>query len=414
MLRFCLASGLTLALAASLAAGDWPRFRGPNGTGVADGPLPPIDPKAPLWKVPIPGKGAGSPILANGKLFLQTGADNKRTLLCLDPKTGQTVWAKDVPGRPVAKGQGGLHAKNTLASSTPASDGELVYCVWWDGTALSLHAYDFAGNEKWAQSLGAYKSEHGAGHSPAVYGDHVFVNFDQDGSAVLYALDKKTGNKVWTDVRPAHRACYTTPMLLEQPGKPTELVVASTNSIDGYDPATGKVVWHYTVNWADPKKKLRMIGAPVIAGGMVICYAGEGGVGRYVVAVKPGTGDVSSSAKVWDANKQNPYVPSMLAKGDHLYWVHDDGRAVCAEVKTGKVLWEETVFGNAVSASPVLVGNEILAVSERGQIAVIKADAEFELPKKIDLGETVYATPAVADGRVYIRGGANLYCFGKK
>lgn len=414
MPRFLLASLAALSLALTLPAADWPRFRGANGFGTADGPLPPIDPKRPTWKVAIPGKGAGSPIVVKGKVFLQTGSDDgsTRTLLCLDQKTGQTVWSKDVPGKPVPKG---LHAKNTLASSTPASDGEFVYCVWWDGSALSLYAYDFAGELKWTQGLGAYKSEHGAGHSPAVYQGKVFVNFDQDGSAVLYAFDAKTGSKAWATDRPAHRACYTTPFLLEQPGQPAVLLVASTTAVDGYDPATGKDVWHFDVAWADPKKKLRMIGAPLYAGGLLVCYCGEGGSGRYMFAIKPGgTGDISGKAKVWDANKNSPYVPSMLVRGAHLFWVHDDGRVGCTELRTGKTVWDETLFGSGVTASPVLVGDRIVAISEKGQIAVVKADKEYEPPAKRELGETVFATPAVAGGALYVRGSSHLFCFGPK
>ncbi|HJZ56314.1 MAG TPA: PQQ-binding-like beta-propeller repeat protein [Gemmataceae bacterium] len=416
MIRILLGSVLTLALTLSLSAADWPRFRGPNGVGTADGPLPPINPKNPIWKVTIPGKGAGSPIVVGGKLFLQTGSADgmKRTLLCLEASTGNTIWTKDVPGQPVPNKVGGLHAKNTLASSTPACDGEMVYCVWWDGSALSLYGYDMAGNEKWQQSLGSFKSEHGAGQSPAVYKDKVYVNIDQDGAAAVTAFDKKTGNKVWSVERPAHRACYTTPFLLEQPGKPIDLIVASTTGIDGYDPDTGKVNWHYTINWPDPKK-LRMIGGPVFAGGLLVCSMGEGGNSRYIVALKPGgSGDITATAKAWEANKQCPYVPSMLSRGEHLFWLHDDGRAGCTELKTGKVVWEETLFGNGVTASPVLVGDTILAISEKGQIALLKADKEYELPKRIELGEGVYATPAVVDGKVYIRGTSHLFCFGPK
>src|SRR5262249_27604887 len=161
----------------------------------------------------------------------------------------------------------------------------------------------------------------------------------------------------WTAPREAHRACYTTPFLLEQPGKPAELIVASTPGMDAYDPETGRVIWHYSTQWADPKKNRRGTGAPgrtdrllsfygACAGRRLIGHGGEGGSGRYNIASKPGgTGELPQWAKAWDAAKQNPYVPSMLTKGEYLYWVHDDGRAVCAEVKTGRVLWEETIFG---------------------------------------------------------------------
>ncbi|MBA4066710.1 MAG: hypothetical protein C0501_23990 [Isosphaera sp.] len=419
MTRACLLSAaFALSLAAATGA-DWPRFRGPNGTGVADGPLPPIDPKSPLWKVPV-GKGNGSPIVVGDKLLFQAASDDgkKRMLVCLDAATGKGVWAEEVPGRPVVgkKGDksGGIHTKNSLSSSTPASDGEAVYCVFWDGTALALHAFGLDGKPRWTQSLGAYASEHGAGHSPAVYGGKVFVNFDQDGSAVVMAFDAKTGNKAWQKDRPAHRASYTTPQLLEQPGKPAELIVGSTTGVDSYDPQTGAVNWHYTIGWDTPKK-LRMIGCPVFAAGVLAFYCGEGGAERYIVGLKPGgTGDVTKTAKAWDAKKQCPYVPSMLAKGDLMFWVHDTGRAGCLDAKTGAVLWDEVLFGGAVSSSPVLVGDQYLAVSEKGEVAVVKAAKEFEVVKKASLGEVVYATPAVANGRVYVRTTTHLYCFGAK
>ncbi len=404
---------LTLALTPSLLhAADWPRFRGPNGAGVADGPLPSLDPKAALWRVPVPGKGAGSPIVVGGKVFLQTASadGSKRTLLCLNAADGSTVWATDAAGSQTA-----MHKKNTLASSTPASDGTLVYCVWWTGADLTLHAYDMAGVQKWVVPLGAYKSEHGAGHSPAVFGDKVYVNFDQDQQAKVMAFHKASGEKAWAADRAAHRASYTTPFVLERPGQPAELIVASTTGVDAYDPDTGKVRWHYTMAWADPKKKLRMIAAPVFSGGLLVFTMGEGGSGRYGVALKPGTsGELPASAKAWDKKKQVPYVPSMIARGDLLFWVHDDGRAVCAEAKTGNVLWEESIFGAGVTASPVLVGDSLVAISEKGQVAVLKALKEFEIPKKTELGEPVLATPAVADGRVFVRGASELVCFGKK
>lgn len=421
MIRSCLALCLILTLTLSLRAADWPRFRGPNGTGVVDGPLPTINPKAPLWSVPIPGtKGVGSPIVVKGKIFLQTASvDGKtRTLICLDAATGKTLWTRDVPGTKVAKGGGGIHNKNTLASSTPASDGEMVYCTFWDGSTMGIRAYDLDGNEKWKQPIAAWSSEHGPAHSPAVYGDRVFVNFDRDGEAFVVAFDKKTGVKAWQKERAANRACYPTPFLLELPGQPVSLVVASTTGIDGYSPESGSVLWHYTIKWPspDPKKQLRMIGAPVYTAGLLIGNTGNGGSDRYSLAIKPGgTGDVSATAKVWEtrSNKATgPYVPSVLGKGDYLYWADENGFAGCTEAKTGKQEWYERVVGGGVTASPILVGDQMLVISERGEVALLKASREFALPDKLKLGEAVFATPALADGKLYIRTTGHLMCFG--
>lgn len=415
MRRLVLLACFTLLTLSPAPAADWARFRGPNGSGVADGKLPPIDPKAPLWKVPVPGKGAGSPIVVGGKVYLQSATTDgsKRLLLCLDAATGKTEWIKELPGQ-----KAHTHDLNTLASSTPASDGEQLYCVWWDGAAVSLAAYDLAGKELWSQSLGSYKSQHGVGHSPVVYKGKVFVNFDQDGAASIVAFDAKTGSKVWAADRKPERACYTTPAILERPGKPAALIVYSTHAFTSYDPDTGKVNWNYTIKWPAGLTVLRTIGGPVLVGDMAIGYFGEGGGkgSRYAVAVKTdGTGDVTGTAKVWDTRKGTPYVPCILAKGDYLFWVYDvGGQMYCAEAKTGKPVWDEKVFKGAAYASPVLVGDDILAIAESGQVAVIKAENKFTEPTLTDLGEKVYASPAVADGKVFIRGEKHLYCFGKK
>ena len=264
-----------------------------------------------LWTTPIPGRGVGSPIVVGGKVFLQAAPDDgsKRMLVCVDAAGGKVVWEKERPGQ-----KAHFKLPNNMASNTPASDGELVYCVWWDGPTVSLVAYDFGGTVKWEQPLGAYKSEHGAGHSPAVYKGKVFVNLDQDGKATLFAFDAKTGSRAWGPVeRPAHRACYAVPFLYEPPGRPAELVVGSTTGIDAYDPDTGKVNWHYTITWPNPKKMLRMIGAPVAAGGLLVFYCGEGGDSRYGVAVKPG----GSGMTAWSmAHQLSPctHQPAALVK----------------------------------------------------------------------------------------------------
>ena len=418
MRRLYLSAALALTFALSLSAADWPRFRGPNGTGVAAGPLPPINPTAPLWKVEIPGKGAGSPIVVGGKVYLQTAADDgsKRSLLCLGAATGKTEWTAEVPGQKAP-----THNLNTMASSTPASDGERIYCVWWDGKAVSVHAYDLAGKELWSQPLGSYQSQHGPGHSPAVYRGKVFVNFDQDGRAEVVALDAKTGAKVWAAPRkPGKQACYSTPSVLEQPGKPAAVVVVSSYAVDSYDPDTGKVNWHYTINWAPGATVLRAVGGPVFADGLVIGHFGQGGgKEQYMVAVRTdGTGDVTATARAWEVRHGVPYVPCVLARGDYLFWAYDTGgKLYCAEAKSGKPVWDEQVFKKdkgAVYASPVLVGDRMLVISAAGRVAVLKADKEFNEPTMTDLGEKVSASPAVADGRVYIRGEKHLFCFGPR
>jgi len=414
MPRYCLSACLALLLSLTLSGADWPRFRGPNGTGIAEGTLPKIDAKAALWKVPIPGKGHSSPIIAGGKLFVQSATDDgtKRLVFCLDAATGKEIWKKELFGK-----KAHTHDLNSLSSSTPAADGERVYCVSWDGNSLSLITFDTTGKELWQQPLGGFVSQHGPGHSPMVYNGIVFVSVDEDadkgGKAMLFAFDAKTGEKKWAVPRKPYRASYSTPFIIERPGKPAELVMGTTTAVTGYEPATGKVLWSHAIDWEAGTMPLRVVGSPVYANGVIVCYCGDGGGARYAIAIDP---DAKQPAKVWEVKKgPTPYVPCMIARGELLFWIADNNIPCCAEARTGKMYWdEERLIVKQVTASPILVGNEILILTENGKAFVLKADKKYELLREEDLGESVSASPAMADGKLYIRGMNNLYCFGTK
>ncbi len=416
MMRVLAVCGAAVAVAVGSAA-DWARFRGPNGTGVAADAAPVrFDLKTDLaWKTEIPGVGYGSPIVVKGKVFLQSAADTgtRRHLVCVDAGTGKVDWTKDVDS-PAAPG---MHKKNTAASGTPCSDGERVYAAFWLGNDIAVHAFDPDGKPLWDTVLGKFVGQHGVAHSPMAFDGKVYFNLDQDGAAELVALDAETGKVAWRKTRKANRSSYTTPLVLEEKGKPAQLIVGSTTTVDSYDPKTGDVNWTYAVKWANPNKQLRAIGQQVFAGGSVVTYYGEGGADRYVVAVKlGGTGDVSATAKAWSAtNGKTPYVPSMIAHKGHLYWVTDNGQAACADAATGAVLWTDKVFEKAVSASPVLIGDTILAVDESGNVASFKASPKgLGDVEKSALGQPAFATPAAADGKLYFRGGKFLFCIGGK
>jgi outer membrane protein assembly factor BamB len=414
MHRFFLPLLAALLLPFALVGADWPRFRGPNGSGIAEGTLPAIDPKAALWKVPVPGRGVSSPIIVGGKVFLQAATDDgaKRLVICLDAATGKELWSKDVFAKSAK-----THPKSGMAAGTPAADGERVFCVSWDGVSLTLFAYDFSGKQLWSQPLGGFVSQHGPGHSPAIHNGIVYVSVDEDadkgGKAMLFAFDAKTGEKKWAEPRKPHRSSYSTPFVLERPGKPAEIVLGTTTAITSYEPATGKVLWSHAIEWPAGKMPLRVVGSPVYANGVIILYTGDGGGDRYAIAIDP-SGD--TPAKVWEVKKgPTPYVPCMIAKGDFVYWIADNGIPCCAEAKTGKMVWdEERLTTKDVTASPIVVGNEMLIFSEDGKSFVVKADKKFELVREASLGEGVFASPAMADGKLYVRGLNHLYCFGKK
>jgi outer membrane protein assembly factor BamB len=399
---------LLLALLPAVGA-DWARFRGPNGTGIADDANVPVKWSASnvLWKTGLPGSSHSSPIVVKGKVYLLSATQTQRLLVCVDAGKGTLLWSKTVPGR-----VGKTHRKSSLASATPCSDGEQVYCVFWDGSHVRLYAYDLAGKLVWQRDLGAFKSQHGPGFSPIVYNGKVIVNNDQDGKATLQAFHAKNGEPAWSVKRWAFRACYSTPFVLEQGSAAPELIVASTAGLTGYNPDDGKELWKYT--WSFTGMALRTVGSPVADDGVAFLAAGDGSGARAMIAVKlGGKGDVTKTHLAWEKDSDTPYVPSMLASKGYLYTVTDDGRATCYEGKNGKELWRNRL-GVGVSASPVLIDGKVYSVDEKGDVFVFEARPEkFTLLARNRLGEAVSSTPAVADGRFYVRGARHLFCIGK-
>ncbi|QEL20265.1 outer membrane protein assembly factor BamB family protein [Limnoglobus roseus] len=410
MRRFHLLSlAAILAAGAALPAADWTRFRGPNGDGIAADAIPvKWSPKENIvWSQELPGPGNSSPIVVKGKIFLEaaTRDGSKRSLVCLDAQTGKPTWEKTFGGQPAK-----IHAKSSLASCTPTSDGTFVYAAVWDGREITVHAFDFAGEQKWERKLGKFESQHGAGLSPIVHDGRVFINFDQDGSAEIVALDAKTGDKAWGVSRKAFRACYSTPIVRKTAAGKDEIVVFSTAGAAGYDPKTGGVNWSWTIPWQAGEMALRSVASPVLAKDTLVCLTGDGSGSRYGAAV---TITGTKTSLNWEKRSANlmPYVPCPVVKGDYLYWVTDQGVVECLETKSGKVQWSERVLNKSVSASPVLVGDNLVIIDEAGKSVVVKADPkEFEKLGEGSVGEPVFASPAVADGKLYIRGSSHLFC----
>lgn len=410
--RAILLTGWLSAGAEWAGAADWPRFRGPNGAGASNEPGVPVeigDEHNQIWKAAIPGKGHSSPIVSKQRVFLQTATDegNARLMLCLDLSDGKPLWSRLAPGT-TSK----THPKNTLASCTAAADGKRVYMPFWDGTHLSVTAYDYEGNEIWNRNLGTFTSQHGAGHSPVVVQDKVIVANDQDGSSEVVALNAATGEVSWRVPRPAHRTCYSTPLLLERSAGDPEVLVGSTFGITAYDPADGSVRW--TWQWETNDRKLRTVGSPVVSQGYAFLSSGDGSGVRHAVAVNlHAEKDRISPALEWETRKTLlPYVPCMLTRGEYLYFVNDAGLAGCYAAKTGKEVWTKRLEIGDVTASPVMAEGRIYVVSEKGSAFVLAAEPEFKELATADLGEGVKASPALADGRLLVRGEQHLFCFG--
>jgi outer membrane protein assembly factor BamB len=425
-LVFLVHAGVLAAEKDVSSATTWDRFRGPNGAGLsADKNIPLTfgDQTNMIWKIASPGAGNSSPIVWGKSLFLQSASSDGRlrTLLCVDTADGRIRWQRSTPGEPAK-----IRADSSLASSTPTTDGQAVYVSFWDGKSIFVVAYDFQGNVLWSKGLGTFNSQHGPGASPVLYKDKLFLANDMDKDdfdtkvpnarpSTLIALDKRTGRLLWETPRLAERACYSALFLRHPPGQmDPELVVTSSTAVTGYNVETGAKRWEAKA-WQQHalKAPMRTVATPALTGD-VLCVCSGGDAGRFAVALAlPGAGSAEAPRRLWQNRKEFPYVPSPVARREHFYFVNDAGFAGCYQSHTGKRVWYERLGDAGFHASPVVIDGKIYAADLAGAVYVLAAEPTFRLLARNELGESVRATPAVADGRLYIRGERHLFCIGK-
>jgi outer membrane protein assembly factor BamB len=425
---------LLLNLAAPSQAGNWPQWRGPASQGIStDKNLPTewSDTKNIQWKTAIPGRGHSSPIVWGKHIFLTTsiegavipgakpykhilgnqefkhpdwaGSNYSYTLklLCIDSTNGKLLWERTAY-------EGGVfdhrHKKNTYASPTAVTDGKYVIAFFG---SEGLYCYDFKGNQVWKLSLGGIPQlGMGPGASPVIYENLVIVTCDQDAGegSFMIAVDKKSGKEAWRVTRKT-RATWATPVLVKTPQR-TELVVSGAETVISYDPATGKEIWRCegVVSHAIP--------TPVTDG--EVMYLSAGSQAKKALAVKlGGTGDLTNTPSVlWKYAKGTAYVPSPILYGNYLYLMTDSGLLTCLEARTGEVKYEggRVPVPAKFTASPVAFDGKILLTSEDGDTFVLKAGPVHEVLRTNSIGEPIYASPAIADGRIFIRGEKHLYC----
>jgi outer membrane protein assembly factor BamB len=400
-----------LAAAGARAADDgttWTRFRGPNGSGVSDLKGVPVQwtEKDYEWVRDLPGKGHSSPVIWKDRLFVGTGhEDGSRTLLCLNAITGEDVWSQTIK-----LGTNHLHLKNSYGSGTPAVDGERVYIAFGDGDHYVVTAYDLDGKQVWTTDLGSFKSQHGHGMSPIVFRDLLIVPNDMEGPSSIVALNRKTGKVVWTTTGRPHRDdSYSTPLVLEEEGRNPQIIcISGAGGITGLDPETGRQLW------ASGELPLRTVASAVYGNGLVIASCGQGGIGKFMVAVDALGEGRSPGTVVHERDRELPYVPTPIIHDNRLYLWSDIGVAVCLDLKTFTEIWGPGRIGGKFTGSPIMIDGKIYCVSEAGEIVVIGTGPGFEVLGRSPLGDESYSTPAVANGRVYFRGFSKLACLKAK
>ena len=384
----------------------WPRWRGPSGQGVVAGTGYP-DTWSPTqnvaWKTAVPGNGNSSPIVWGDRIFVTTAYEGGRklSLLAFRRSDGRTMWEAAVPA---GRTDSGAHYKNGHASATPATDGERVYASFG---ARGLFAFDFNGKVVWQRDLGAMEAYHGTAGSPLLYRDRIILYQDQYSGSFIAAFDTRTGRELWR-TRRAASVGWGTPIAIHAAGR-DEIIVNSQQWVHSYDPATGKELWRCSGTTYE------VIPTPVVGYGLVFCSSGRAGP---TLAIKPGgSGDVTRTHLAWESPRGSPFVPSPILYDEQLYMVNDMASIVTSlNASTGKPMWQGRLGvaqREGFSASPVAVDGKIFFTNDDGETFVLKAGPAFEILRTNRLGETILASPALVDGRWYIRTAGNLYAIGK-
>lgn len=467
-------SGLLLFFAwALLIPNDWPQFRGPNASGISEAINLPVTfgpGENVFWKTPVP-MGNSSPAVAGDKVNL-TGFEKERLLtIAIHRLTGRVLWQQDAP-RP--RNQVIERPANGPASASPVSDGQNVYVFFQD---FGILAYGPGGNELWRIPLGPFNNPFGHGASPILAGDTLLMNIDQDAGSYLLAVEKNSGRILWRKERPLAQRGYATPVLWRDPDGTLQVIVAGSYRLSGYDVQSGNEIWWvrrlpwqikptpvvsgnevYFITYSgesdpgaqesvpsfnvalarldlnkdgrlskdeitDPSAKSRFDEYLDLDNTGYLeerdwkqyqeRRLGENGLRAYRLG---GKGDLTETHLLWKNPRSLPNVPSPLVYRGVLYTLKEGGILTSFDMRTGEILKQARLPGapGDYYASPVAADGKIYVVSEEGKAAVIQASAQWQVLKVNDLGDGCRGTPAIADGRLYIRTYGTLYCFAKK
>jgi outer membrane protein assembly factor BamB len=427
---------LPLALVAlvpcTAPAGDnWPQWRGPTADGVAaasaDPPLTWDGPsgKNVKWKKPLPGKGSSTPIVWGNRVFVMSAEKTDRQakpdelpkkdaaletrtdpptifykfwVACYDLDTGYELWKKLAAERVPHEGH---HPSHSYCAGSPTTDGERLYCSFG---SFGTYCYDLAGNLVWKKDLGLIHSRLAWGEAvtPVVHKGRLVLNWDNEVNSILYCLDAKTGDVVWTTDR-AERTTWNTPLVTEFDGT-TQVVVNGEKRVYGYDLATGKPVW------SCPGTSVNPIPSPFRLGDDVICTGGYKG---SVLMAVPLSSKGESAAPRWKYSKGTPYVPSPTPVGALLYFTELNGNLLTIlDAKSGRAIVDkERLHGvNEFYASPVYAGGRVYLTDRTGVTLVLKPGPELKVLATNRLNDPIDASPVAVGKKLLLRGEKYLYC----
>jgi len=452
-----------------LSAADWSQFRGPNSSGLSDATGIPLEfgpRKNVIWQTPLP-KGYSSPVLTADRIFLTAVENDKLWAICVARADGKILWRREVPRPRKQK----LHASNHPASPSAVTDGSNAYFFFTDFGLISFTA---EGQERWRHPLGPFNNPFGMGASPVLAGRTLIMNCDSETGSFLLAVDRDTGKQKWRVERPDSTRGFSTPLLYQPSDGPMQVLVTGSYRLTAYAVENGETVWWvggltwqlkptpvmgrdtiYVLGWAGgadegqqenvppfaevlqswdkdhdgklakaeiPDEKITKNWAETDLDGDGFLdsrdwkfYQSKRSVQNGVNAFRlGGHGDMTEKSFLWRYTKSLPNVPSPLLYKDVLYLVKEGGILTALEPATGKMLKQGRLTGapGAYFSSPVAADGKLFTISEEGKASVLKPGGDWEILQVNTLEDECNATPAIVDGRIYLRTHTALWCFG--
>ena len=379
---------------------NWPRFRGWDGSGAVAWNLETMP--GILWRSAVPAPGHSSPIVWGDRVFVSGATADRREVLCYNAFSGSLLWQRtieNVPGSPSKPAD--VPEDTGCAAPTMATDGRRIYAIFANG---DLAALNFDGSVVWTKYLGPLKNPYGHAASLAIWSNNLIIQLDQgetrpEGSKLI-SLQGASGRVLWERSRPVP-ASWATPIIIEAAGK-TQIITLANPWVIAYTLAGGTELWRAQL------LENEVVPSPVFAGGFVLLLS----PGAKLMALRPdGTGDVTKTGVAWATEENVPDIASPVSNGELVFTVTSGGTATCFGANDGRKIWD-TNLDTEVQASPGLLGNRLFILGEHGALVTLQAGRELREKGRTQLPDKFDASPAFANGRVFLRGVTNLYCLG--
>ncbi len=410
----------TFMVVAPLQASQWPRWRGPNGNGRAEG-NPPVEwseSKNIRWKTAIPGTGHATPIMWDNRIYVQTAEEVRPKseesaavyqfkLLAIDRKTGKPVWEKVLREATQAQVE---HDTSTQVNISGLTDGEHLYANFG---SMGLYCLDFDGKIKWEKDLGEMQTHNnfGEGSTPTIHGNRMVVNWDHEGSSFIVALDKRTGKELWRTSRD-EKTTWVSPAVIEHKGV-NHVVVPATGKTRSYDLATGKLIWECAGLGA------LVVPTPIHADGIVYVTSGHSGSAMQAILLDKAKGDITGTdAVLWSISRNTPYVSSPILYGDRMFFVKGrEGILSSYNAKTGEQIYGPERLPRGVGhvyASLTGTKNHFYVPGRNGTTLTVKNSPMFEIMAANVLDQGISASPVIVDNELFLRTYTHLYCIAEE